>query len=203
MNIKELINLRQNNSVFLIFSFPCICGENWFCRRSVATFQSDVIQAPLKGPFCYDIKDQGPFFMRQISALFPSTKNIFPVATKSISSRRYQLFRIRRSSSLSWRHVLFPLRRSSPDGALSFLLEPSRTGARLDLTHILCNPFQGLRPGAGQDLRLFSSYLYIPGHTAVLSCQKEHKKDRDPLSQSFPVSLTTKYRTVTGRNVPL
>ena len=24
----ELINLRQNNSVFLIFSFPCICGEN-------------------------------------------------------------------------------------------------------------------------------------------------------------------------------
>ena len=44
-----------------MISFPCICGENWFCRRSVATFQSDVIQAPLKGPFCYDIKDQGPF----------------------------------------------------------------------------------------------------------------------------------------------
>ena len=105
--IPELINLRQNNSVFLIFSFPCICGENWFCRRSVATFQSDVIQAPLKGPFCYDIQDQGPFFMQQISALFPSTKNISPAATKSISSRRYQLFRIRRSSSLPWRCALF------------------------------------------------------------------------------------------------
>ena len=61
----------------------------------------------------------------------------------------------------------------------------------------------GLPPGAGLDLRLFSSYLYIPGHTAVLSCQKEHKKDRDPPCQSFPVSLTTKYRTVTGRDVPL
>ena len=146
--------------------------------------------------------------MRQISALFPSTKNIFPVATKSISSRRYQLFRIRRSSSLSWRHVLFPLRRSSPDGALSFLLEPSRTGARPDLTHILCNPFQGLpdRASARGQAWICGSFLLIcisPGYTTVLSCKKEHKKDRDPLSQSFPVSLTTKYRTVTGRNVPL
>ena len=103
----ELINLRQNNSVFLIFSFPCICGENWFCRRSVASFQSDVIHRPRKGPFYYDIQDQGPFFMRQISALFPPTKNIFPAATKSVPSRRYQLFRIRRSSSLSWRYALF------------------------------------------------------------------------------------------------
>ena len=90
-----------------MISFPCICGENWFCRRSVATFQSDVIQGPRKGPFCYDIQDQGPFFTRQISALFPSTKNISPAATKSISSRRYQLFRIRRSSSLPWRCALF------------------------------------------------------------------------------------------------
>ena len=101
----------------------------------------------------------------------------------------------------------FPLRRSSPDGALSFLWEQFPTESRPDLTHILCNPFRTLPgrapPGAGLDLRLFSSYLYIPGHTAVLSCQKEHKKDRDPPCQSFPVSLTTKYRTVTGRDVPL
>ena len=49
----------------------------------------------------------------------------------------------------------------------------------------------GPQPGSGQDLRLFSSYLYIRRHTTVLSCKKEHKiKDREPTAKSFPVFHT-------------
>ena len=164
-----------------MISFPCICGENWFCRRSVATFQSDVIQGPRKGPFCYDIQDQGPFFTRQISALFPSTKNISPATTKSISSRRYQLFRIRRSSSLPWRCALFftpeiisgwvpffppgTVPHRGPAGPYSYPLQsvPAPSG-------------HGLHPGADQDLRLFSSYLYISPDTELCYHVKKNIK---------------------------
>ena len=119
--------------------------------------------------------------MRQISALFPPTKNIFPAATKSVPSRRYQLFRIRRSSSLSWRYALFPLRRSSPDGRLSFLRERSPTGARPDLTHILCNPFRTLpdRASARGQAWICGSFLLIcisPGTPLCYHVKKNIKK---------------------------
>ena len=192
-----------------MISFPCICGENWFCRRSVASFQSDVIHRPRKGPFCYDIQDQIPFFIRQISALSPSTKNIFPVATKSISSRRYQLFRIRRSSSLPWKCALFftpeiisgwvpffppgTVPHRGPAGPYSYPLQsvPAPSG-------------HGLHPGAGQDLRLFSSYLYISPDTELCyHVKKNIKQKTGSLSQSRSLSFTPKYIAVTGRNVPM
>ena len=177
-----------------------------FCRH----FPERRNPGPPKGAFFYDIQDQVPFFMRQISVIFPSTKSSFHTATKSISSRRHQLFRIRSSSSLPWRCALFftpviisgwapflppgtvPHRR--PAGPYSYPLQsvPAPSGHGLH---------PGGRPGSAA---LFFLSLYLPRYGTVLSCKKEHKiKDREPPRQSFPVSLTTKYITVAGRNVPM
>ena len=156
-----------------MISFPCICGENWFCRRSVATFQSDVIQGPERGLFATIFRIRAPFsrdryppFSRRRKTSPQRRRNPFPRAGISFSGYA--------AAPPSPGDVpLFSLRRSSPDGSLSFLRERSPTGARPDLTHILCNPFRALpdrtstrgRPGSAA---FFFLSIYPQAHHCAI-----------------------------------
>ena len=189
-----------------MISFPCICGENWFCRRSVATFQSDVIQGPERGLFATIFRIRAPFsrdryppFSRRRKTSPQRRRNPFPRAGISFSGYAAAP---PSPGDVPFFHSGDHLRMSS------FLSSgnghPQAPGRTLLISSVIrSGPSRtGPQPGAGQDLRLFSSYLYIRRHTTVLSCQKEHKKTGTHLA-SRSLSLTPKYIAVTERNVPM
>ena len=186
-------------------SFLCICGENWFCRCSVDCSASDRIYRPRKRPFYYAIPDLSSRHTRQISAFFPSTKNIFPAATKSISSRRYQLFRVCLVFSLSRRRALsLPAEITSGRG-LFFPPDRSPTGVRPDLSHTLCKQCWSISGristlGRSELTALFFLSIY-PGRVLCYHVKKNIKKTGTSLA-SRSLSHTMRYAAVTERCIP-
>ena len=144
--------------------------------------------------------------MRQISALFPSTKNIFPAATKSISYHRYQLSRpCPVSVGLSGMASL-PFRGSSREAHFPFLPHGFQKKAWPDRSHTLCHhlPHLSGRYSGRRSLPIcFLSLLilYIPCTALCYHVQKNIKKTGTSLP-SRSLSRTMRYAAVTKRYIP-